>query len=561
MRWIVEVTSIGKNEKETFCVEAESWQKALQQTRALRNDSGPMSGFSIELLDDGCRAVDPMSRLRYDVRRTRDDAPLTVAAAPAAPAAPAPVSASMRSAPPAPVPARPKSNPPPAPAAPTVNAKRVPTKTAMMGSSGAAILQQSSEPAKVAPPPPPAPIVAHAAIPAAPAPSVTAPSSQVIFKREQDATDALPLTYREYVYAVAPGTDDGTAERVLRAQLEQVRASIASAPAGKLVQLAVLDGVTKGKPATPLATLTWKDWRGEALIAWPRHPKPTASQVAAAAPPPPPPSVAPPPPQPLTPTPSQALTPLAAPLAAPFAPPVEAPAPAPAPPPEPVAPPVAAAPAFPAPAMPASFAQTWVEVPQAPAPAAPPRSTRRMHGDELIADLFESMHDLHFLRDAVEGGDFCLTLALEKLPAHAGVVHLYDIDKREFIVTSTRGASTESLLLRRHAESDPLLSAAMRKRRTVVVPDAAQGEAAGLARYSAIGGARSVMIAPVMLSGRFLGAIELVNPLDGSPWTEDDGNALSYIGEQYAEFVAARGIVTDPERITSSTAQAPVKRG
>ena len=184
-----------------------------------------------------------------------------------------------------------------------------------------------------------------------------------------------------------------------------------------------------------------------------------------------------------------------------------------------------------------------------------------MNGDELIADLFESMHDLHFLRDAVEGGDFCLALALEKLPAHTGIVHLYDIDKREFIITSTRGTITESLLLRRHAESDPLLSAAMRKRRTVVVPDAAQGDAVGLERYSAMGGAKSVMIAPVMQSGRFLGAIELVNPLDGAPWTEDDGNALSYIGEQYAEFVAARGVVTDPERITAAAAQAPSKRG
>ena len=184
-----------------------------------------------------------------------------------------------------------------------------------------------------------------------------------------------------------------------------------------------------------------------------------------------------------------------------------------------------------------------------------------MHGDELIADLFESMHDLHFLRDAVEGGDFCLTLALEKLPAHAGVVHLYDIDKREFVVTSTRGESTASLLLRRHAESDPILFAAMQNRRALVVLDAHQGEAAGLARYSAVGGAKSIVVAPVMQSGRFLGAIELLNPLDDSPWTEDDGNALSYIAEQFAEFVGARGIVTDPERITSTAAQPPAKRG
>ncbi len=48
-------------------------------------------------------------------------------------------------------------------------------------------------------------------------------------------------------------------------------------------------------------------------------------------------------------------------------------------------------------------------------------------------------------------------------------------------------------------------------------------------------------MAPVMLAGRFLGAIELLNPIDGEPFTESDGNAVTYIAEQFAEFVAARG--------------------
>ncbi len=179
-------------------------------------------------------------------------------------------------------------------------------------------------------------------------------------------------------------------------------------------------------------------------------------------------------------------------------------------------------------------------------PAAP---VGRIHGEDLIADLFESMHDLHFARDAVDGGDFCLSLAMAKLPSLAGIIQLYDIDRREFLVTSTRGEGTGKLLLRRFPETDGLLAAAMRKRRAVVIADALQSEAATNERYVAIGGARSLIIAPVMLSGRFLGAIELLNPADGLPFTESDGNAVTYIAEQLAEFVAARGIVTDPERI------------
>src|SRR5215468_5610013 len=77
MRWQVEMTPIGKTDAQAVVVEAESWQKALQGARALRGESGPMSGFSIELLESGYRAVDPMARLVYVVKRATDDAPVT----------------------------------------------------------------------------------------------------------------------------------------------------------------------------------------------------------------------------------------------------------------------------------------------------------------------------------------------------------------------------------------------------------------------------------------------------------------------------------------------------
>jgi GAF domain-containing protein len=160
------------------------------------------------------------------------------------------------------------------------------------------------------------------------------------------------------------------------------------------------------------------------------------------------------------------------------------------------------------------------------------------------------MHDLHFVRDAIEGGEFCLALAMEKLPCQAGIVHLYDIDKREFLVTTTRGADTARLLLKRHPENDAVLLAAMRKGRAVVFVDGAPGDAARLDRYAALGGVRSLLVAPVVLHRRFLGAVELVNPLDGQPFNESEGNALTYIAEQFAEFISSHGIVTDPERIS-----------
>src|SRR6187455_2200650 len=77
MRWFIEVSTVGSGETDTeYCVEAKQWQAALQQARKLRGEGGPLSAFSIELLDSGYRAVDKKQNLKYVVRKAPNDAPL-----------------------------------------------------------------------------------------------------------------------------------------------------------------------------------------------------------------------------------------------------------------------------------------------------------------------------------------------------------------------------------------------------------------------------------------------------------------------------------------------------
>src|ERR1700683_1314308 len=115
MRWHVEVTSMDSADTQSVVVEAESWQKALHAARVARGDAGPISGFSIELLDEGYRAVDPLARRRYGGKREGEGPPPTPppSPAPSAAAAPAPAPA---------VPAQPiaAQAAQPAPAAPAV---------------------------------------------------------------------------------------------------------------------------------------------------------------------------------------------------------------------------------------------------------------------------------------------------------------------------------------------------------------------------------------------------------------------------------------------------------
>jgi len=615
MRWLVEVSSLGKTDTQRFCVDAESWQRALQSARSQRGEDGPMSGFSIELLEEGYRAVDPLARVRFVVKRAPDDMALTAvldrpSAAPKAgspamvtiaagsgsstdqtvknlPATPSSSSASVngKKSPSIPAPRPGASQPPPAPTATATAAggggggeQRKKGQTMSFGSGEVAVAEPAIE--RAAPP------AIGSSIPGLPA-------VKLLTSREQNPNDASPLTYREYAFAVPEGTSEEGAADVLRAQLRYVEAHIATAKMGKLVNLACFDVEFTGKPPrAPLATLTWKDWKGDPVLAYPRR-------GGGASKPPRPPSQMPPslearsvagaPPvvvAPAAPVPREAAAQGAFPLtqtqpmgegasaqvaaahaqaeaqqqqraaeqqAAAEAEVARRTAEAAAEAQKQAVLQAAAAqqqqqvaaqaaqqqaaqqqPQFPVPAAQALAptappGPTFTEAEHRTSPSQPPggmvktpsgRFVRgRVSGDELITSLFESMHDLHFLRDALDGGQFCLALATEVLPARAALIHFFDIEKREWVVACTRGKETQRLLTMRSPDGDEILREAARKRRALVVPNASNASAD---RYRQIGGGRSLIVAPIMQAGRALGALEIINRSTGcrSPRTK-----------------------------------------
>jgi hypothetical protein len=249
------------------------------------------------------------------------------------------------------------------------------------------------------------------------------------------------------------------------------------------------------------------------------------------------------------------------------------PAPASAPPPAgaqpvsqiPPAPPVARVPSVPPPAEarpasipPASALPRPASIPPAGPPAAPllvrqPIGPRRS-GDDLITDLFEACSDLAFLNDTLEAADFALALVLDSIPSTVALCSFFDINTREMVVVrqavSPAFTSLPNVLTLRASEFTPLIAKTMRAGRSLVVPASDCGIFAEDARWRALGHApRSAISTPVAAGGRYLGLIEVADPLDDSPFTEADGHALTYIGGQFSEYLAQREIDVTPERI------------
>ena len=661
MRWFVEVSGIGDSSaSEKLCIEAKQWQSALQEARRLRGDPGPLSKFSIEVLDEGYRAVNSALKTRYLVRPAPSDAPLTEGAR-----------------------ERLTTHPPPAEVG-----------ESLLGAAKSSAAPALEDTAGVSPP------VAASSGPGAPStPSSSGPEStpesQVIRQRTDEPTAENPILYYEAAYAVRPGVTRAQAERALLHRFQKVCAEIDRKPAKKFVQLAIFDHQYAKRPVrSPLATLTWKDWRGAPVLAFPAFGEKAASGSMA----PPPdwdkssgvavsmPVTAPeqsapgastpasvPPPKPLSVPPStpavqvirsvpvgEAVSavapqiPKAAPLPAILEPsdpepapkpsvtaePVEslpepasisavaderkpvtpesvvpsqpgaeasaataaeqrqtipAPeaistAPAPAPAPEPVLTPpaeerasakVTIAPAAEEPTQPGVVSKAGDETPaeapvsrrngapsskpgksksgksksgakSSPTKSSPTKSrpgTRRSAGDDLIGDLFEQMHELHFMRDIASGSEFVLSVLREVLPSEAILVHVFDINSRNFVVVRAYPAVRDALLLRT-SDADPVVREVMRRPTSLRFKDVAADGRFTSEIWNVLGVTpRVAMCGAVRQGGRYLGLIQLANPLGGTPFHDTEANALDYVCQQFAEFVANRPIVLEADTI------------
>ncbi|HEX3854084.1 MAG TPA: GAF domain-containing protein, partial [Polyangiaceae bacterium] len=218
--------------------------------------------------------------------------------------------------------------------------------------------------------------------------------------------------------------------------------------------------------------------------------------------------------------------------------------------------PVAAAPVAAAPAPAASgFELNFESTPFSAAPASQPKAERvsrprlaapgrRRAGEDLIGELFEFMHELHFQRDVATGADFVLSVLNEMLPCDGVLIHVFDINTGHFVVVRAKGPNASMVLLQRMPDQDPLVQSVMRSPRSVSINDASNDPRFNGPRWQAVGVVpKYALCGAVQLGGRYLGLIELVNPQGDTPFHTSELNALDYICEQFADFLSKKPLV------------------
>jgi hypothetical protein len=179
----------------------------------------------------------------------------------------------------------------------------------------------------------------------------------------------------------------------------------------------------------------------------------------------------------------------------------------------------------------------------------------RLTGDALIAALFDKVHQVSSKRDGVEAGYFCLDAAISRMQVAGGFVHFYDEEHQEFVLACARGPNTEHLLGSKRNETDPFLASAIRTRVGMLFA----GNGRGDDRFTPFGGVGHLALAPIWANGRFMGALELFNPPMGTALSTDDATAVTYLGEQLAEFFGSKKAVVDSSRISKPPPPADIE--
>ena len=171
---------------------------------------------------------------------------------------------------------------------------------------------------------------------------------------------------------------------------------------------------------------------------------------------------------------------------------------------------------------------------------------RRAPGEDLIGELFERMHELAFMADIPSGADYVLNVIFDVVPCEAMLVHVFDLGRREFVVVRAHGPSMRSALLFRTPDTDPLVADVMRQR-SVLTNGASPRHSGAFERLGIQ--AKQILSGAARQGGRYLGIIEIANPVGGAPFTDAEKNALEYVCEQFADFVASRPLVLDEELV------------
>ncbi|MEM1347054.1 MAG: GAF domain-containing protein [Myxococcota bacterium] len=159
--------------------------------------------------------------------------------------------------------------------------------------------------------------------------------------------------------------------------------------------------------------------------------------------------------------------------------------------------------------------------------------------ENILEDIFLEIQVIHEDKMAMEEVvNFILDMAMEKVPAESGAVLFADVNGQELYFASARGPKANEIMQFRVPMGIGVAGFCAREGVSLAISDA-QRDPRFYAKISQSLSydTQSVACAPIQLEGRVYGCLELVNRAGGTTFSSNEVNALTYIGNQLAQYI------------------------
>jgi len=161
---------------------------------------------------------------------------------------------------------------------------------------------------------------------------------------------------------------------------------------------------------------------------------------------------------------------------------------------------------------------------------------------DLLEEIFDDTTQVHDKGSREEALYFMLDLAMGKIKTESGSVLTADINAHDLRFEAARGPKAKEVMAFRVKVGQGLVGYCAAEAVSLAVSDVHTDPRFHAAISEKIGyPTRSILCAPMVVEGRVMGALELINRQGGDTFSERDLSIANFIARQLGEYLVARG--------------------
>ena len=162
--------------------------------------------------------------------------------------------------------------------------------------------------------------------------------------------------------------------------------------------------------------------------------------------------------------------------------------------------------------------------------------------EEILGDLFVESEAIYERQNLQDASAFVLDLATKSIPCDSAAVFVADINTNDLCFAAASGPKAKEVVKFRVPMGEGIVGFAAQEGVSLAVSDVSQDDRFHRQIADKVGyETNSLLCSPVQSDGRVFGAIELVNRLSGSSFTNDEINVLNYLAHQFCQYLVNTG--------------------